>query len=41
MDVTSLDLGADKRVPWDPKWGEPMKDDPKPVASAVPGTSAN
>lgn len=25
MDVSSLDIGPDRRVPWDPNWGEPMK----------------
>lgn len=24
MDVSSLGLGPEKRVPWDPSWGEPM-----------------
>ena len=24
MDVSSLDIGPERRVPWDPKWGEPM-----------------
>jgi Tol biopolymer transport system component len=25
MDVSSLDLGPERRVPWDPEWGTPMK----------------
>jgi Tol biopolymer transport system component len=41
MDVSSLDLGPGKRVPWDPKWGEPMKDDSKPAANAAPGPSGS
>jgi len=36
MDVSSLDIGPDKRVTWDPKWGEPMADDPKPAPVASP-----
>lgn len=27
MDVSSLDIGPDKRVPWNPEWGTPMTDD--------------
>jgi Tol biopolymer transport system component len=25
MDVSSLDVGPDRRVPWDPQWGTPME----------------
>jgi Tol biopolymer transport system component len=25
MDVSSLDIGPEKRLPWDPSWGTPMK----------------
>jgi hypothetical protein len=25
MDVSSLDLGPERRMPWDPEWGTPMK----------------
>ena len=33
MDISSLGLGPDKYEKLNPKWGEPMKDDPKPTAS--------
>lgn len=27
MDVSSLDLGRENYVPFDPSWGKPMQDD--------------
>ena len=35
MDVSSLDLGAENYVPFNPEWGEPMVDDPKPTEAAA------
>ena len=31
MDVSSLDVGPERRVPFDPEWGQPMGADGKPV----------
>jgi TolB protein len=35
MDVSSLDLGRKHYIPFNPAWGQPMKDDPKPPAAAA------
>jgi Tol biopolymer transport system component len=35
MDVSSLNLGPDRFVPWNPKWGQPMADDPPKAASVA------
>lgn len=24
MDISSLDIGPERRVPWNPEWGQPM-----------------
>jgi Tol biopolymer transport system component len=38
MDVTSLGIGADKYVPFDRSWGQPMQDDP-PAATPTASTA--
>lgn len=40
MDISSLGLGPDKYQPLNPKWGQPMKDDPKPAAAEPPHRAA-
>jgi hypothetical protein len=35
MDVSSLNLGPERRVAWDPNWGTPMQDDPPPAKATA------